>query len=135
MMTATTRSPGPDRRRVKITMDNELLDAKIPAMEGNAFGPQEVETMSQTLSPSVARCYGLAREHACGGCRAPASIALARDAAEHNCPSPWSGRGMLGRGAGRPYPPEIAASRLHGEGYLIYGRDCASRASARAPPC
>ena len=25
------------------------------------FGPQEVETMSQALSPSVARCYGLAR--------------------------------------------------------------------------
>src|SRR3979490_3631857 len=27
----------------------------------NALGPQEVETMSQTLSPSFARCYGLAR--------------------------------------------------------------------------
>src|SRR3974377_1179932 len=25
------------------------------------FGPQEVETMSQTLSPSSGRCYGLAR--------------------------------------------------------------------------
>jgi len=25
------------------------------------FGPQEIETMSQTLSPSFARCYGLAR--------------------------------------------------------------------------
>ena len=25
------------------------------------FGPQEVETMSRTLSPSFARCYGLAR--------------------------------------------------------------------------
>jgi hypothetical protein len=25
------------------------------------FGPQEAETMSQTLSPYLARCYGLAR--------------------------------------------------------------------------
>ena len=42
-------------------MDNELLYAKIATMEGAPFGPQEVETMSRALSPSFARCYGLAR--------------------------------------------------------------------------
>ena len=46
----------------EITMDNELLYAKIAADGGQApFGPQEVETMSRALSPSFARCYGLAR--------------------------------------------------------------------------
>ena len=28
-----------------------------------------------------------------------------RDAAEHDRPSPWPGRGMFGLGIGRPYPP------------------------------
>ena len=42
-------------------MDNELLSTKIAAMEGTPFGPQEVEAMSRTLSPSIARYYGLAR--------------------------------------------------------------------------
>ena len=43
-------------------MDNELLSAKIAEMGGQTpFGPQEVEAMSQTLSPSIARYYGLAR--------------------------------------------------------------------------
>jgi hypothetical protein len=46
----------------KITMNNELLYAKIEALEGKRpFGPQEVETMSQILSPSLARCYGMTR--------------------------------------------------------------------------
>jgi len=42
-------------------MDNELLYAKIAALEVSAFSPQEVETMSQMLSPSTSRSYGLAR--------------------------------------------------------------------------
>jgi hypothetical protein len=34
----------------EITMDNELLSAKIPVMEGQKpLGPKEVETMSQTV--------------------------------------------------------------------------------------
>jgi len=46
----------------EITMDNELLYAKIAALEGKRpFSPQEVETMSQMLSPSTSRSYGLAR--------------------------------------------------------------------------
>jgi hypothetical protein len=28
---------------------------------GTPFGPQEVETMSQIRSPSLARCYGMVR--------------------------------------------------------------------------
>ena len=36
----------------EITMDNELLSAKIAAIEAKSpFGPKEVETMSQTVSP------------------------------------------------------------------------------------
>ena len=43
-------------------MDNELLYAKIATMEGKRpLAHQEVETMSRALSPSFARCYGLAR--------------------------------------------------------------------------
>ena len=43
-------------------MDNELLCAKDRGAGGQTpFGPKEAETMSQTLSPSFARCYGLAR--------------------------------------------------------------------------
>src|SRR6201993_22386 len=46
----------------EVTMDNELLYSQDRGDGGQApFGAQEVETMSQTLSPSVARCYGLAR--------------------------------------------------------------------------
>jgi transposase InsO family protein len=40
-----------------------------------------------------------------------------KDAAEHERPSPWSGRRMFGRGTGRSYSPANSASRLHGEGY------------------
>src|SRR5271165_2282077 len=46
----------------EITMDNELLSAKDRRHGGQKpFGPKEVETMSQTVSPSTLRCYGLAR--------------------------------------------------------------------------
>ena len=43
----------------EITMDNELPSAKIAGQK--PFGPKEVETMSQTVSPSTSRCYGVAR--------------------------------------------------------------------------
>ena len=48
----------------EITMDNELLSAtkrSPPWRPKKPFGPKEVETMSQTVSPSTSRCYGLAR--------------------------------------------------------------------------
>src|SRR6478672_9024344 len=81
----------------EITMDNELLYAKIEALEGKRpLVPQEVETMSKALSPSFARCYDLARQR----------LSLSqRDAAEHERLSPGSGRRMFGRGIGRSYPP------------------------------
>src|SRR6185436_6038669 len=55
------------------------------------------------------------------------------DAAEHERPSPWSGRRMFGRGTGGPHPPAIAASRLHGEGYRKLWRDRGR--SRKSPPC
>ena len=46
----------------EITMDNELLSAEDRRHGGQKpFGPKEVETMSQTVSPSTSRSYGLAR--------------------------------------------------------------------------
>ena len=73
--------------------------------------------MSQTLSPSSARGYGLARVRACGRSRVPASIAPSkrRRRTRH--------RVALVRSANvrtlnwQSYPPAIAASRLHGKGY------------------
>src|SRR5208283_1027765 len=82
------------------------------------FGPKEVETMSQTVSPSTSRCYGLARvSRAWRVSRAGVYRFLKRT------PSPAIARrpGPLG-----PCPDadladhirrEIEASDFHGEGY------------------
>jgi hypothetical protein len=48
----------------EITMDNELLYAKIGDGGQAPFGPQEVETMSRALSPSFARCLYCCVHHA-----------------------------------------------------------------------
>ena len=45
----------------EITMDNELLYAKIAALEGNRPWPTGGRDDEPTLSPCLARCYGLAR--------------------------------------------------------------------------
>ena len=91
--------------------------------------------MSQTLSPSFARCYGLARVARVWKYLARQRLSLSqRDAAEHDRPSPWSGRRMFGRGTGRPYPP--ANSRLPpvtARATASYGLDCALPAFAPAP--
>ena len=69
------------------------------------FGPQEIETMSQTLSPSFARCYGLAR------------VARA-----------WKiSRASVYRSL-KETPPAFTARAT-----ASYGRDCASRAFAQVP--
>src|SRR5262249_60632605 len=59
-----------------MTAPERFADSQIPlaSRAPSIHGPQEVETMSQTLSPSLARCYGMAgitpvwqipRAHAC----------------------------------------------------------------------
>jgi putative transposase len=65
--------------------------------------------MSQTLSPSLARRYGMARARVEDLARQRLSLSQG-DAAEHDRPLPWSDRRVLGRGTGRAYPP--AHSRL-----------------------
>ena len=46
----------------EITMDNELLYAKIAALEGKRpLAHRRSRRLSRTLSSSFARCYGLAR--------------------------------------------------------------------------
>ena len=62
--------------------------------------------MSKALSPSFACCYGLARvARVWKISRASVYPLSQRDDAEHERPSPRSGRRMFGRGTGRSYPP------------------------------
>src|SRR4051812_36711059 len=88
----------------EITMDNELLYAR--RWRANALWPtggrdDEPNTLALVCSllwsdASCARVEGRARQR----------LSLPqRDAAEHDRPSPWPGRGMFGLGIGRPYPP------------------------------
>ena len=56
--------------------------------------------------------------HACGRSRAPASLSLSqRDAAEHERPSPRSGRRMFDAELADDIRRQIDTPRLHGEGY------------------
>ena len=66
------------------------------------FGPQEVETMSQTLSPSSARCYGLTRV---ARVWTVSRASVYRSLKETPPNTIARRRGMFGRGIGRPYPP------------------------------
>ena len=101
-------------------MDNELLSAKIAAIEAKSAGPKEVETMSQTVSPSTSRCYGLARvSRAWSKFRAWRLSLSSRE--RHRLRSPVVAPGPTG-----PCPDadladhirrEIEASDFHGEGY------------------
>ena len=77
--------------------------------------------MSQALSPSFVCCYGLARVARVWKISRASVYRSLKDAAEHERPSPRSGRRMVGRGTGRSYPPAIDA-RLHGEGYRSMAR-------------
>ena len=89
--------------------------------------------MSQTVSPSTSRCYGLARvSRAWNVPRAGVYRFL------KGTPSPAIARRPGPRG---PCPDadladlirrEIEASDFHGEGYRKYGRDCALPGFARA---
>src|SRR5580658_7038170 len=95
----------------EITMDNELLYAKIAALEGKRpLAHRRSRRCARHSRPPWLAVMAWRASPACGRSRAPASIAPQGDAAEHDRPSPWSGRRRLGRGIGRAYPP--ANSRL-----------------------
>ncbi len=70
----------------EITMDNELLSAKIAAIEAKSPLARRRSTMSQTVSPSTSRCYGLARVSRAWSVCAPAFIAFSRE--RHRLRSP-----------------------------------------------
>ena len=61
--------------------------------------------MSRALSPSLLAVMVWRASHACGNLARQRLSLSQRDAAEHDHPSPWSGRRMFGRGTGRSYPP------------------------------
>src|ERR1700746_3850872 len=90
----------------EITMDNELLYAKIEALEAKrplATGGRDDEPDTLALLGSRLR-HGARR----AGVEDLARQRLSRpqgDAAEHERPSSWLGRRMLGRGTGRADPP------------------------------
>src|SRR5215207_3210447 len=89
----------------EITMDNELLYAKIAALEGNALWPtggrdDEPDTLVLLCSLLWSGARG-----ACVEDLARQRLSLSqRDAAGYDRPSPWPDRRMFGRGTGGPYP-------------------------------
>ena len=103
----------------EITMDNELLYAKIAALEGKTpFGPQEIETMSHTLSPSFARCYGLARvARAWKISRASVYRSLKETPPNTSTRRPGPVGACSDAELADHIRQQIDASRLHGEGY------------------
>ena len=59
-----------------------------------------------------------------------------RDAAEHDRPSPWPGRGMFGRGIGRPYPPANSCLTPSRRGVpQVMGAIALCWRSRKPPPC
>jgi putative transposase len=90
--------------------------------------------MSQTLSPSLARCYGLARvSRAWKISRASVYRSLKETPPKASARRPGPVGACSDAELADHIRQQIAASRLHGEGYASYGRDCASRAFAQAP--
>ena len=90
--------------------------------------------MSQTLSPSLARCYGMARVTRMW----KISRASVYRSLKETPPNPSARRpGPVGACSDAELADHIrrhiAASRLHGEGYASYGRVCASRGFAQVP--
>src|SRR6185295_445342 len=101
------------------------------------FGAQEVETMSRALSPSVARCYGLARVARVWSI-SRASVYRALKETQPNAPPRRPG--PVGACSDAELADhirwQIAASRLHGEGYRkLWARLRFAGVRASPPPC
>ena len=73
--------------------------------------------MSQALSPSFVRCYGLVRVDASGACRAQPSIGLAWRRAEHSARRPGPVGACPDAELADHIRRQIEASEFHGEGY------------------
>src|SRR5580704_3770185 len=104
-MTTTTRSPGRNPRWARSPWTTSCSAPRSRRWRANALWPtggrddeQGTLALLCLLLWSGARCTrveDLARQR----------LSLSqRDAAEHERPSPWSGRRMFGRGTGRSYP-------------------------------
>ena len=87
--------------------------------------------MSRALSPSFARCYGLARVARVWKISRASVYRSLKETLPNTITVARSGRRMFGCAAGSRR--QIDASRLHGKGTASYGRDCALLAFARAP--
>ena len=92
----------------RVTTGNELLNAKIAALEGNALGPQEVaERRARRRLPPVLAVIGLgARSVAC------ARSLPQRDAAEHDRPRPGPVGACLDSELADHIRQQIAAKKL-----------------------
>src|SRR5215469_12297564 len=100
----------------EITMDNELLYAKIEALE-TPFGPQEVETMSQNRSPSLARCYGMVRVARVWKISRASVYRSLKETPPNTIGRPGPVGACSDAELAEHIRQHIAASRLHGEGY------------------
>src|SRR4029077_8504249 len=98
------------------------------------FGPQEVETMSQALSPSVARCYGLARVARAWKISRDSVYRSLKESRRTQAPAALvrsvhvRTRIWQPTSAGTSPPPAFTERAT-----ASYGRDCALRAFAQAP--
>ena len=90
--------------------------------------------MSQALSPSFARCYGLARvARVWKISRAGVYRSLKETQPNTSARRPGPVGACSDAELADHVRRQIDASRLHGEGYASYGRDCALLAFAPAP--
>ena len=90
--------------------------------------------MSQTLSPSSARCYGLARvARVWSVSRASVYRSLKETPPNTIAHRPGPVGACSDSELADHIRQQIAASRLHGEGYRKLWRDCALLAFAQAP--
>ena len=69
---------------------------RSPPWRPKALWPKEVETMSQTVSPSTSRCYGLARVSRAWNVPRAGVIAFSRERHRLRSPSPGSDRPLSG---------------------------------------